>query len=53
MKRINVTEAAKLAAQAGIITEHQADSLVRLWHEHTEPVPRSTTPRDRPDKDEA
>ncbi|MFJ2167644.1 hypothetical protein [Streptomyces griseofuscus] len=38
MKRLNVREAAELAAQAGIITDHQADSLAQLWHEHTEPV---------------
>lgn len=38
LKRANVSEAAKLAAQAGVITDHQADRLVQLWHEHTEPV---------------
>jgi hypothetical protein len=37
MKRAPVNEVAKLAAQAGIITGHQAESLIRLWHEHTEP----------------
>lgn len=37
-RRSPVSEAAKLAAEAGIITEHQADSLVQLWHEHTEPI---------------
>ncbi|MGW1966206.1 hypothetical protein ACWCPD_38820 [Streptomyces sp. NPDC001935] len=43
MKRLNVREAAELAAQAGIITEHQADSLAQLWHEHTEPVRNETS----------
>ncbi|MET9471032.1 hypothetical protein [Streptomyces sp. NPDC002922] len=38
MKRGLVSEAAKLAAQAGIITERQADSLVQMWREHTEPI---------------
>jgi hypothetical protein len=37
MKRANVADAARLAAQAGVITEQQADELVQLWHEHTEP----------------
>lgn len=43
MKRGIVSEAAKLAAEAGVITDHQADSLVQLWHEHTEPVRNETS----------
>lgn len=38
MKRGIVSEAVKLAAQDGIITDHQADSLVQMWHKHTEPI---------------
>ncbi|MFH8415723.1 hypothetical protein ACIPIC_13725 [Streptomyces collinus] len=36
MTRANVADAARLAAQTGVITERQADELVQLWHEHTE-----------------
>lgn len=38
LKRVPVSEAAELAVEAGIISEHQAESLIQLWHEHTEPV---------------
>jgi hypothetical protein len=37
IRRVPVSEAAKLAVEAGIITGYQAEGLIRLWHEHTEP----------------
>lgn len=40
VRRGPISEAAKLAVDAGIITARQAKELIQMWHDHTEPQTR-------------